>query len=294
MESTARRGPSSPPGESAPANRAGLELQEKPLAPGLAPRQLLLTIMVIFSLLSIAAGVALLVIAVLNPNPPDWLWGGLGASVGCIFGGGGALIGMWIQYRRKQGAGDLMQQPGRTWLDTLTTGVLLVGLAALTTTAVLWPSLSPHVRFLALVFGGTATLEAAGYFLWRWAVSRAIRRKPGAPGFDPRLVPGAIHMVLGFLAIAAGVALLAYGVLVHGGSYSFGGWMGGALGCIGGGAGLLVGGWFSYRRIEGSDDLMETCSWTWFDWGILGWGLLGLLGIVAGLVLSPWLSWWPT
>ncbi len=108
-------------------------------------------------------------------------------------------------------------------------------------------------------------------------------------GAGPMLLMVAISLVFSLLIMTAGLAL---GVMAFWkapiGSHPFWGWMGGAFGCFFGGGGSLAGTWNTYRQMEGAPDLMKRPDWTGFDSIIVGYGLLGLILMSAGLVCAPW------
>jgi tRNA A-37 threonylcarbamoyl transferase component Bud32 len=112
---------------------------------------------------------------------------------------------------------------------------------------------------------------------------------PLPPGVGPRMLLFAIMMVFGALVVTAGVVLALIGFVVQTpGSERFWGWMGGALGCILGGGGALVGTWNSYRQLSGRPDIMNSPNWIWFDSLVLTYTLAGILCIIVGLVTMPW------
>jgi predicted Ser/Thr protein kinase len=91
------------------------------------------------------------------------------------------------------------------------------------------------------------------------------------------LLACAIGMVLGGLAMAAGVALGVYALLtVPIGSGGFWGWMGGALGCFLGGGGSLLGSWNSFRQLAGAGDLLRAPGRTWLDYLMWAYTLTGV------------------
>lgn len=112
------------------------------------------------------------------------------------------------------------------------------------------------------------------------------------PGAGPRLLLCALMLIFSGLIIAAGFGIVVYAALFHpAGSNEFWGWMGSAFGCILGGAGALVGTWNTYRQWEGAGDLMQLPHWTWLDYAMLGFLLLGIVSAAAGLIATPWVSW---
>jgi predicted Ser/Thr protein kinase len=112
------------------------------------------------------------------------------------------------------------------------------------------------------------------------------------PGAGPRLLLVAVALVVSLLMMAAGLVLLVADVMTQRiDSGEFWGWVGGAFGCLIGGAGSLLGTWNSYRQMEGAADLMSRPDWTWLDRVIGGYGLLGLLVVVLALAVAPWPSW---
>ncbi len=114
------------------------------------------------------------------------------------------------------------------------------------------------------------------------------------PGMGPRLLLLSSSMVFGALGVAAGLGLMVFAFLTDSpGSQTFWGWMGGAMGCLIGGAGSLAGTWNSYRQLEGAPDLLEAPHHTWFDRVIGGYTLVGIAAIATALLLSLWFPWYP-
>ncbi len=98
----------------------------------------------------------------------------------------------------------------------------------------------------------------------------------------------AAGLVLGGLMTAAGVVMGVVGILLQEpGTHQFWGWMGGAIGCIGGGLGSTVGSWNSYRQLSGRRDLMIEPGWTWLDFGV---AVYAGIGAAATLDRDPRLS----
>jgi tRNA A-37 threonylcarbamoyl transferase component Bud32 len=120
---------------------------------------------------------------------------------------------------------------------------------------------------------------------------------PGKPAIPagavaPMLLLTAGMMVFSGLIVAGGLVALAWAVLTTPvGSGGFWGWMGGAFGCLIGGAGSLAGCWNTYRQLEGAEDLMRSPRWTWLDTVLLVFDSVGALTFLAALVFSPWLNW---
>jgi cytochrome c-type biogenesis protein CcmH/NrfG/predicted Ser/Thr protein kinase len=116
-----------------------------------------------------------------------------------------------------------------------------------------------------------------------------------ASGSLPFLLAVAVTMVLSGLAVTAGIVMTVFAILTQPvGSGGFWGWMGGALGCIIGGGGSLAGCWNSYRQMEGHEDLMKSPDWTWLDQTLVGYTMLGVAAVVAGIVLHSSAGWTTT
>ncbi len=105
-----------------------------------------------------------------------------------------------------------------------------------------------------------------------------------SPATMPMMLACASAILLGMLSMMAGVALAVYALLTQDtNSGAFWGWMGGALGCFIGGGGTLLGGWNSYRQLEGAGDLMNSLERTWLDWLMMVYTLLGVASITGGI-----------
>src|SRR5690606_6217322 len=128
---------------------------------------------------------------------------------------------------------------------------------------------------LTLVLLGFLVAAMGGFFsLWRAAVRRAAA-DPDTNPLDPPLLLIAGGMILGATSMVAGVVLLVY-------SFPSPNWLGGAFGCLGGGAGALFGSWNSYRQMEGAPDIWASGERTWFDYAIFVALILGLISLATG------------
>ena len=114
------------------------------IPPGLGPRLLLVSGMLILSGLTIAAGIALLALAFVRETPGNQaFWGWMGGALGCILGGVGSLAGTWNSYRKIEGAPDLWDVPYWTILDRAilvytAAGVVAMGFAWILSSHMPW------------------------------------------------------------------------------------------------------------------------------------------------------------
>ncbi|MCY2996347.1 MAG: serine/threonine-protein kinase [Planctomycetota bacterium] len=101
----------------------------------------------------------------------------------------------------------------------------------------------------------------------------------------PQMLAVAVGLVLGMLCATVGLLLVPAAFLSSEvGSGSFWGWLGGAFGCLVGGLGSLAGSWNTCRQLRGKCDLMKLPRWTGLDIALAGYGLLGLLSVVGGIL----------
>jgi|GEM_PF-5632075 len=133
--------------------------------------------------LSMLSGVVLALYALLTQDLQSgafwgWMWGALG----CFFGGGGALLGCWNGYRQLEGAGDLMKQPGWTWLDSLIAAYTLLGLASITGGVVANYLDSPSVVTYSLLdLGGIVVFQGLLFLVFRSPYRRSARLDQASP-----------------------------------------------------------------------------------------------------------------
>jgi hypothetical protein len=97
----------------------------------------------------------------------------------------------------------------------------------------------------------------------------------------------AMGLVLGMLSATVGVLLVPAALMFsEAGSGPFWGWMGGAFGCLFGGLGALAGSWNTYRTIRGECDWMKIPGWTGLDYSLAGYGVLGVVSLVLGILVK--------
>jgi len=131
--------------------------------------------------------------------------------------------------------------------------------------------------------------DSAGRAPW----NRVGGSETSGSGAMPKLLAVAFAVTLGLLICVAGVAMIVGGSYASEiGSGPWWGFFGGGLGCLLGGLGALVGAWNSYRQLEGRRNLTEEPGWTPVDFGMFLLGVLGALGLVAGLVVAGRNGWW--
>jgi len=101
----------------------------------------------------------------------------------------------------------------------------------------------------------------------------------------PQMLGVAMGLVLGMLSATVGVLLVPAALMFsEAGSGPFWGWMGGAFGCLFGGLGALAGSWNTYRTIRGECDWMKIPGWTALDYSLAGYGVLGAVSLVLGIL----------
>jgi tRNA A-37 threonylcarbamoyl transferase component Bud32 len=147
-------------------------------AGAVGPMLLVTAVMMVFSGLIVAAGLAILAYAVLTTPPGSGgFWGWMGGAFGCIIGGLGSLAGCWNTYRQLEGAEDLMRSPRWTWLDKC----LLVfdGLGATTFLAGLIssPWLSWTSAYSLLLLGGIVLFQGTLFLIIRGLMRRAAQQE---------------------------------------------------------------------------------------------------------------------
>jgi len=141
------------------------------VARDLLPKLMVTAMAVLMGGLTMAVGVALAVFAILSESPQSGqFWGWMGGAFGCLFGGGGALIGAINSYRQIAGAGDLMTEIGSNWLDRVLGGYALLGGASVVA-GVVWSSLGSAGRYSMLLFGVIVVGQSALF----WALRRPYR-----------------------------------------------------------------------------------------------------------------------
>jgi predicted Ser/Thr protein kinase len=149
------------------------------LPPGLLPRVMVTAMAMLLGGLTMAAGVALAVYAVLSESPQSGpFWGWMGGAFGCFFGGGGALIGALNTYRQLGGAGDLMTMAGGNWLDRVLVGYALFG-AGMLVVALAWGSWGTAARYALLLLGVIVVGQSA--LFWRFRSPYRRMARPGKP-----------------------------------------------------------------------------------------------------------------
>jgi predicted Ser/Thr protein kinase len=138
----------------------------------LLPKLMVTAVAMVIGGLTMAAGIALALFAILSESPQSGqFWGWMGGAVGCLFGGGGALIGALNSYRQIAGAGNLMMEAGSNWLDRVIGGYAVLGAMCLVAGAV-WSSLGSAGRYALLLFGVIVVGQSALF----WALRRPYRR----------------------------------------------------------------------------------------------------------------------
>ncbi len=266
--------------------------QPVPLVAGAGPRLLALALGFVFSSLVMVAGGAMVVWALLRLDQDAGAWGGLiGGGIGTLIGGAGGVFGTWNNYRKFRGATDFMQEPQWNGLDTAMGVYGLLGVGVLLATWAAWTSSSDVARLTALLLGTMAVFQAGAISLWRLAVRQAAQCRGEGPRLDARMFVIAGSMILCGLLMAAGIAMgvLAF-VNVPLGSAQFWGVMGGAVGCVFGGGGGLLGTWNSYRTLEGGTDLMLEGHWNLMDRCMLATAGIGATLLIGAATASLWAS----
>jgi serine/threonine protein kinase len=138
----------------------------------LLPKLMVTAMAMLIGGLTMAAGVALTVFAILSESPQSGqFWGWMGGAFGCLFGGSGALIGAINSYRQIAGNGDLMTASGSNWLDRVLVGYALLGVATIVA-AVAWSSLGSAGRYSMLLLGAIVVGQSALF----WGLRRPYRR----------------------------------------------------------------------------------------------------------------------
>ncbi len=184
-------------------------------APGASTMILFCGAMLLMSLAIILAGVACLVIGLVNVSPDDpTFWGWMGGAVGCILGGLGSLAGTWNSYRQIEGAEDLMQSPRWHWLDTALALVALAGVVTLIAGAAFWNYASLNVVRSLIHLGGIVTL-LGGFFVVTRSMMRqvATERSLGGDAGPGNSVPTSVMLALGGVLLAVVVWVSALVVL---------------------------------------------------------------------------------
>lgn len=146
-------------------------------------RQLLvLAAGMVLGALLIAAGVALIPLAFALANPRfGAFWGFMGASLGCVGGGIGSLVGCWNDYRQKSGRGNLLLEPGWTWFDEGLAIYASLGLIMLVASPLAYALLDSGAACYSLaLLGGIVLLQGLGFAGYR-ALVRAQAASPDIP-----------------------------------------------------------------------------------------------------------------
>lgn len=147
---------------------------------GAAPMLLLCAIMMVFSGLVIAGGIALVVYASMTQTGgSNEFWGWMGGALGCIIGGLGSLGGCWNTYRQLEGSGDLMQSPDWTWLDNVMLGYGVLGFVSLVviTVGASWFGATTVQALLTL--GAMIIFQSGLFLIIRTLMRRAARQAQG-------------------------------------------------------------------------------------------------------------------
>ena len=176
------------------------------LPPGVGPRVLLLAIMMVFGALTVTAGVVLAIVAILTQSLGSGaFWGWMGGAFGCIFGGGGGLLGTWNSYRRLAGRGDLMRSPDWIWFDSLMLCYALAGTFSIIGGLVCSPWVNWPTTYFLLLLGGMVTLQG-GLFLIIRALMRRAAREDAAANVTPQKEPAVSAGDAGQGEISSGAA----------------------------------------------------------------------------------------
>jgi predicted Ser/Thr protein kinase len=148
---------------------------------------------------------------------------------------------------------------------------------------------------------GSATLSAPTPLAWHTpapASKDSPTEYPSFPGGVPlaQVLIVAFGMVLGVLLMAAGLALVVYGVI-----YSFQpglnaaivwSWWGAGFGCLVGGFGSASGSYNTYRQMAGAEDLLRSPRTTWFDWVMRAYLAIGIALWMWGAALADGANSW--
>jgi serine/threonine protein kinase len=165
----------------------------------------------------------------------------------------------------------------------------------------LWRQIDLNI--ISWSFGGIVTAVSCGWSLMRIARIESRRRRADRaarsrttggpstytlpPGSAPVLALAGGGLVVSGIVITAGLALAALAFARHpAGSNEFWGWMGGAIGCVVGGAGAATGSWNTYRQLLGRGDLMTAPGHTALDRALEWYTTLGAATLVA--VAAAW------
>ena len=99
----------------------------------------------------------------------------------------------------------------------------------------------------------------------------------------PQMLGVAIGLVLGLFLATIGLLLIPAAFMFANASPGlFGGLLGSAVGCLGGGLGSLAGSWNTYRQYRGQTDWMKMTRWTGFDSALAVYGVFGLALLLGG------------
>ena len=108
---------------------------------------------------------------------------------------------------------------------------------------------------------------------------------PFAPGTGPRMLALALGLVFSAIVMTIGAAMIVYGLVAD--TVGWGGYLGGGIGTLLGGAGGMFGVWNNYRQYRGSGDVMQSPHWNALDTAMLAIGIVGLATMTAGLAFWP-------
>ena len=159
--------------------QAGMES----LPPGMGPRILLLAIMMVLGALTVTAGVVLAIVAVVTQSPGSGsFWGWMGGAFGCIFGGGGALLGTWNSYRQLSGRPNLMNSPDSTWFDNLVLTYIIAGMLCIIVGFATLPWVGRPTTHFFLLLGALITLQGILFLTIRLLKRRAAQEELAARG----------------------------------------------------------------------------------------------------------------
>ncbi len=263
-----------------------------PLGAGTGPRMLALALGFVSSTACAVLGLALLVYGIVKFDPDNAAWTGwISGGFGALIGGVGGNVGCWNSYRQIRGHVDIMQRPDWTGFDKAILVFTLAGLGGVISSATLWSSLGKGLNWFVLLLGTMVLLQGLGFTAWRAAVRRAARRPADSFSLDGRVIVLAAGMALSALLVAVGIGMLVVAFLmIPIGTGGFWGWIGGAFGCYLGGAGGLLGGWNTYRAMEGLPDWLVEGHTNTFDRYMLAITSLGATSIFAGVATSRWIS----